>query len=154
PWDLADACHGRPRHVQRLMLNRNLFDICMGKLAPHATLPTTITRYITVPALTLTDVGSYALSLADIPHPTPALRWLGLIQGDQARPLPSETRLLAIISQQTLTLDDAPATPTAELTISGTRRVGLAPLTPPCPHEDTSQPLFFVPPHLIGDLIG
>jgi hypothetical protein len=154
PWDLADACHGRPRHIQRLMLDRNLFDICMGKLVPHATLPATITRYITAPALSLTDIGSYALTLADIARPTPALRWLGLIQNDQARPLPSEHHLLAIISQQTLTLDDAQIAPATELTLSGTRRIGLAPQTPPNPHDDTAEPLFFVPPGLIGNLIG
>jgi hypothetical protein len=155
PWRLDDACHGRPRHVQRLMLDRNLFDICMGKLTPHAALPATVTRYVTAPALSLFDIGCYALTLADSVRPTSALRWLGLIHNDQARPLPSEERLLALISQQTLTLDDERIAPhTMELTLSGTRRIGLASVSPPNPHDGTAQPLFFVPPRLIGNVIG
>nr|MDQ2995537.1 hypothetical protein [Chloroflexota bacterium] len=162
PWRLDEACYGRPRHIQRLMLDRNLFDICMGKLVPHASLPATVTRYLTAPALTLTDIGCYALTLADIPRPTPALHWLGLIHHEQACPLPSEQRLLAIISQQTLMIDDAQLTARdTELTLSGTRRIGLAPVTSPNPHDGTAesrrregQPLIFVPPGLIGPLIG
>jgi hypothetical protein len=155
PWQMDQPCLGRPRHVARLPLDRGLLDVCMGKLTPHATRTAMITRYVTVPALSLADVGCYALTLAEIPHETPNLRWLGLVRNGRALPLPAEHVLLAIISQRPLTLDDDPAGGRdTELTTRGTRRLGLTPLPPSEGTADRAQPLFFVPPGLIGPLIG
>jgi hypothetical protein len=155
PWRLDQPCHGRPRHIQRLPLDRGLFDICMGKFTPHATICATVTRYVTSPALSLADIGSYALTLANIPHETPNLRWLGVVRSGQALPLPSEERLLAIISQRPLTLDnDSADHRDTELTMSGTRRLGVVPLPLQSDANNHSQLLFFVPPGLIGPLIG
>lgn len=150
PWRTDAPCLGRPRHIIRLMLDRSLLDVCMGKITPHATRPATITRYITAPVLGLADVGAYALALGEIPHETPNLRRLGLVRAGAAQPLPSVPRLLATISQLQLALDEhAPVD--ATLTISGTRRLGVQPAPIA---TDRTQPLFFVPPSLIGPLIG
>jgi hypothetical protein len=120
---MGQPCLGRPRHIARLALDRALLDVCMGKIVPHATRPATITRYVTAPALSLADVGCYALTLAELPHETPGLRRLGLVRSGRALPLPSEQRLLAIISQRSLAFDDAGGE--VELTLGGTRRLGL-----------------------------
>lgn len=147
PWQLDQPCHGRPRHISRLPVDRSLFDICMGKLAPHATLRATIIRYVTIPVLSLADIGCYALTLADIPHETPALKWLNVVRNGQALRLPSEEQLLARIY-------DSTGQRTSELTISGMRRLGIASIAPESDANDCSDPLFFVPPGLIGPLIG
>jgi hypothetical protein len=151
-WNMEQPCLGRPRHVARLRLDRRLFDICMGKLVPHATRAAVITRYVTAPVLSLTDVGCYALTLSDLPRTTPALIRLGAVQDGTARPLPSDERLLALISQRALDLGEQ-ADRGAALTISGTRKLGVTPLLAADPAAATMQPLFFVPPQMIGSLI-
>src|SRR5262249_48358302 len=70
PWNMAQPCLGRPRHVARLRLDRRLFDICMGKIAPHTTRAAVINRYVTAPVLSLSDVGCYTLTLAGVPRTT------------------------------------------------------------------------------------
>jgi hypothetical protein len=150
-WNMAQPCLGRPRHVARLRLDRRLFDICMGKLTPHTTRAAVVTRYVTAPVLSLADVGCYALMLAGVPRETPALLRLGVVQGGDARPLPSDESLLALISQRTLDLDTPTAMDTT-LTVSGARRLGVTPLLTSDP-ATTAQPLFFVPPKMIESLI-
>lgn len=150
PWRMDAPCLGRSRHIVRLLLDRSLLDVCMGKLAPHATQPATVTRYLTSPAIGLADIGVYALALGAIPGETIALRRLGLLRNGQALPVPPEMRLLALLSQRALDLGEAPVLDAA-LTSSGTRRLGIH----PAPADtDTTQPLFFVPPGLIGRPIG
>lgn len=151
PWQIGASCLGRPRHINRLCVGRDLLDVCMGKLTPHAVQTAVITRYVTMPTLSLADVGSYALTLAGLPHETPALRVLNIVKDGEARPLPSEQHLLAIMSQRPLLPDMAQ--PDTALTASGTRRLGLVPLPPP-KERGSSQPLFFVPAGRIGTLIG
>jgi hypothetical protein len=151
-WNMAQPCLGRPRHVARLRIDRRLLDICMGKLTPHATRAAVITRYVTAPVLSLVDVGCYALTLAGVPRATPALLQLGAVQDDITRPLPSDERLLALISQRALDLDEQADIGT-ELTISGTRKLGVTPFLAPDSAATTAQPLFFVPPGMIGSLI-
>lgn len=150
PWRMDAPCLGRPRHIVRLLLDRVLLDVCMGKLAPHATQPATVTRYVTSPALGLADIGTYALALGSIPGETVALRRLGLLRNGQTLPVPSEPRLLALLSQRALDLDDSPVLD-ATLTTSGTRRLGIHPAPTA---SDSAQPLFFIPPGLIGKPIG
>jgi DnaA N-terminal domain len=152
PWNMGQPCLGRPRHVARLRLDRRLFDICMGKLTPHTTRAAVITRYVTTPVLSLADVGCYALTLSGLPRATPALLRLGAVRDGIARPLPSDERLLALISQRALDLGEQTDIGT-ELTISGTRKLGVTPLLAPDPAAATAQPLFFVPPGMIGSLI-
>ena len=151
-WNMAQPCLGRPRHIARLRLDRRLFDICMGKLVPHATRAAMITRYITTPVVSLSDIGCYALTLAGLPRPTPALIRLGAVYKDTARPLPSDERLLALISQRALDLGEA-ADANAGLTLSGTRKLGVQPFLVPDQAATRPQPLFFVPPRMIGSLI-
>ena len=153
PWHIGQPCMGRPRHVDRLPLDRSLLDICMGKITPHPTETAPITRYITTPALSLADIGCYALTLAGLPHETPALRWLGLVRDGQARPLPSDARLLAIISQRPLTLDESEELRDTELTASGTRKLGMVSMPAQNDESGRAQPLFFVPPGMIGSMI-
>jgi hypothetical protein len=152
-WNMEQSCLGRPRHVARLRLDRRLFDICMGKLVPHTTRAASITRYVTTPALALADVGCYALALAGLPRATPALIRLGAVREGAACPLPSDECILALISQRALDLGDQADTK-VELTISGTRKLGIQPLLAPDPAEATTQPLFFLPPGMIGCLIA
>ncbi len=152
PWNMHLPCLGRPRHVARLRLDRRLFDICMGKLTPHTTRAAVITRYVTAPALSLTDIGCYALMLSGVPRATPALIRLGTVQDETARPLPSDEHLLALISQRALDLGEQADTGIG-LTISGTRKLGVTPLLAPDPAAATAQPLFFVSPRMIGSLI-
>jgi hypothetical protein len=149
-WNMQQPCLGRPRHIARLRLDRRLFDICMGKLVPHATRAAVITRYITTPVVALNDIGCYALTLAGLPRSTPALIRLGAVYEDTARPLPDDQRLLALISQRALDLDEA-MDANAGLTLSGTRKLGVQPFLGA--NAATSQPLFFVPPGMIGSLI-
>ncbi|MEP7188652.1 MAG: DnaA N-terminal domain-containing protein [Roseiflexaceae bacterium] len=151
-WNMQQPCLGRPRHVARLRLDRRLFDICMGKLVPHATRAATITRYVTTPVVSLTDVGCYTLTLAGLPRATPALLRISAVRAGEACALPSDERLLALISQHALDFGDA-AAPQAELTISGTRKLGMTPLLAPNSDAASVQPLFFVPPGMIGCLI-
>jgi hypothetical protein len=151
-WNMEQPCLGRPRHVARLRLDRRLFDICMGKLTPHATRAAPITRYVTMPVLSLTDVGCYALTLAGLPRATQALLRLGAVQNEAAYPLPSDERLLALISQRALDLGER-ANLDIGLTISGTRKLGVAPFLAPDGGTTRTQPLFFVPPDMIGTLI-
>src|SRR6266511_1975086 len=154
PWHIGQPCMGRPRHVDRLPLDRALLDVCMGKLTPHSVETAPITRYLTTPALSLADIGCYALTLAGLPHETPALRWLGLVRDRQARPLPSDARLLAIISQRPLTLDESDELRDTELTTSGTRKLGMVSMPAQNDESSRAQPLFFVPPGMIGSMIG
>lgn len=146
-WQVGTPCLGRPRHVARLCVDRGLLDVCMGKLSPHASLPAPITRYLTAPALGLADVGCYALTLAGQPRETPALRWLGAVRAGEARPLPPDSQLLALISQRALVPGEGP-----ELTASGARKLGLA---APVPSDaGAAQPLFFVPAGTLGAQLG
>jgi len=153
PWHIGQPCMGRPRHVGRLPLDRALLDVCMGKITPHPVETAPITRYITTPALSLADVGCYALTLAGLPHETSALRWLGLVRDGQARPLPGDARLLAIISQRPLIFDEADAPRDTELTTSGTRKLGMASMPAQDNEGGRAQPRFFVPPGMIGSMI-
>ena len=152
-WQMAQPRLGRPPHVNRLALDRALLDVCMGKLTPHPVQTAPITRYVTTPALSLTEVGCYALSLAGLPRETPALRWLGLTHDGQACSLPTEDRLLALISQRPLALDETGGPPDTALTVSGTRKLGMAPVAVHSTDQDRTQPLFFVPPEMIGSMI-
>ena len=146
-WQVGSPCLGRPRHVARLCVDRGLLDVCMGKLSPHPSLPAPITRYLTAPALGLADVGCYALTLAGQPRETPALHRLGAVRAGEARPLPPDAQLLAIISQRALVPGDAP-----ELTASGARKLGLAASAPT--DAGAAQPLFFVPAGTLGVQLG
>jgi hypothetical protein len=138
--------------VARLRLDRRLFDICMGKLVPHTTRAAAITRYVTTPVLALSDIGCYALALAGLPRTRPALIRIGALREGAPRALPSDEHLLALISQRALDLGDV-AAPQVELTISGTRKLGVTPLLAPSSDATDAQPLFFVPPGMIGCLI-
>lgn len=148
PWRMDTPCLGRPRHIVRLLLDRSLLDVCMGRIIPHATQAATITRYVTAPALGLADIGSYALALAGMPRETAGLLRLGLVRAGQAQAVPLQARLLALISQRAL-LEQAGQD--LALTTSGTRKLGVG----AAPEKaERGQPLFFVPPGLIGNLIG
>src|SRR5262249_49052629 len=153
PWHIGQSCMGRPRHVERLPIGRALLDVCMGKLTPHPVETAPITRYITTPALSLADVGCYALTLAGLPHETSALRWLGLVRGGQARPLPSDARLLAVLSQRPLTLGESCAPRDTALTTSGTRKLGMVSMPDQGDERGRAQPLFSVPQGMIGSMI-
>lgn len=148
PWRTDVERLGRPRHVSTLRLDRRLLDICLGRLMPHPVHNATADRYLSNPVLGLRDVGTYALAHAGIPGETPALIRLGLIRDAQTLPVPPDAQLLALASQPT------EAGEAVILTNKGLRIMGC-----PAPATDaeqvrSGQPLFFVPPTLIGSLIG
>ncbi|HEU4328895.1 MAG TPA: hypothetical protein VFS21_37505 [Roseiflexaceae bacterium] len=146
-WERDLERHGRPRHIQRWRVDVALLDVAMGSLQPQPRQRATIRRYLTTPALGLADVGAYARALAGLPASSPALERLGLLLAGRAQPVPGAAELLARISQETLW--DAGAAP--ELTDAGLRLLGLDPLARSVP---AAQPLFFVPPSLIGPWIS
>lgn len=150
PWIMGVERLGRPHHLRRLALDVTLLDTCMGKLTPHPTLAATIARYLTTPALSLRDVGAYALTLAGIPHPTPRLAWLGLVHDQVVCPVPATATLLALCSQRALAPDPT-SHADAGLTIAGARRLGVH--LQPAASGTTPQPLFFLPNGLIGSQI-
>lgn len=145
PWRLDIERLGQPRHISALKLDRRLLTLYIGRLDTHSLHPAIITRYPTRPVLSLVDVGAYALTQAGIPTITPMLVRLGLVRDGQTCQLPSDTKILAQISQ--LTLEEPND---IELTNRGLRRMGV---TPP-EDTDTSQLLFFVPPNRIGDVFA
>ncbi|MBC8162453.1 MAG: hypothetical protein H7Z42_14680, partial [Roseiflexaceae bacterium] len=64
-WNAADSHAGRPPHVKTHTLDVRLFDLFMGRLIPFdGQRGARVTRYLSTPALTLDDVGSYALLMA------------------------------------------------------------------------------------------
>ncbi len=144
-WQLDAPCCGRPRHVRAVVCDVRLLDVMLGKCTPHATRSAIITRYLAQPALTLADVGGYALALAGLPGSTPALAAWQFVVGGQPHPIPDTEALLARASQQALTM------PEAGLSVQGLRRLGhsAAPAGSP-----TAQPLFFLPPDLIATIPG
>ncbi|MBC8162407.1 MAG: hypothetical protein H7Z42_14450 [Roseiflexaceae bacterium] len=141
PWQLDAPCFGRPRHVRAVVCDVRLLDVMLGKCTPHATRSAIITRYLVQPALTLADVGGYALALAGLPGSTPALAAWQLVVGGHPHPLPATEVLLAGASQQALT------TPEAGLSAQGLRRLGH---NAAAAGSSTAQPLFFLPPDMIG----
>jgi len=148
PWDLTVAGLDRPRTVRAVRVPRVALDVCLGRLTPHHRHTALVDRYVTRPALSLRDVGTYGLLWAGIPSATPALIQIGLASPAGPLPPPSWGTLLARISQRPL-FDADPAAPT--LSARGLQRAGLV-SSPAAPApEETS--LFFVPPDMIGDMI-
>lgn len=148
PWDLHAPSLDCPRHLSTLRLDQRLFDTCIGRLDPHPVHAALIEGYLSSPLLTLRDIGSYALCVAGILTPTPALLHLGLLRNDQVRPLPADGVLLALASQRALWEDNG-----ITITPKGLARLGI-PVEPPAAEVDSSVPLFFVPPGMIGSMIG
>lgn len=94
PWSLQAPALGRPRHVETVRVNRDLLDVGMGRMSPHPRHAAEIMRYLRVPALSLADLGAYALTLAGLCHDTPTLNALGLVEHRQVRAVPSASTLL------------------------------------------------------------
>src|SRR5205085_458827 len=149
PWRSDATALGRPQHIDALALDLRLLDLYMGKLTLHPTRPALITRYVTQPLLGLRDVGAYALTLNTIPTTTPRLEQWGLVQAGECVRLPSDRAVLARVSQ--LALEDEHAT---TLTRQGWRKLGLVPPAPRDPAPERGEILAFVPPDMIGQVIG
>src|SRR5512145_322690 len=148
-WQMDAPALARPRHIQIVRLDARLLDTCMGKLTVHPTQPARIERYLTTPILALADVGAYGLMLAGWSHVTLALNQLGLIHDGQIRPLPPDTDLLALVSQQ-------PLFDTSKEIALTDRGLGVLACTPASIAEDIivrEQPLFFVSKKQIGSMI-
>jgi hypothetical protein len=90
----------RPRHLETLRLNRDLLDVGLGRLDPHPRHAAEISHYLVAPALSLADLGSYALVLAGLGRATPALTALGLIESDVVGSLPPTPALLRQLAQR------------------------------------------------------
>jgi hypothetical protein len=94
-------------------------------------------------------VGAYVLCLVGHSAATEPLIRLGLVRDSRAQEVSSDHRILALASQRTLEAND-----TTMLTDRGLRRIGYVPSPAGGEPEAQSQPLFFVPRHMIGSLIG
>lgn len=149
PWAIGEPGLARPRAVRARRVPCSLLDVCLGRLTPHPRHPALVERYITRPALALQDVGVYALALAGLVSPAPLLARLGLVNEAGALPPPPPAELLARISQLPLL---APAADAPALSARGLSRVGLS--ASPAPTKTGGQTLFFVPPKVIGEVIG
>jgi hypothetical protein len=100
PWSLDTPGLGRPRHLETLRVNRDLLDVGLGRLDPHARHAAEIARYLVAPALSLADLGAYALVLAGLGRATPALTVLGLMEGDTVSTVPPASALLRQFAQR------------------------------------------------------
>ncbi len=87
-------------------LDRTILDHYLGRIEPRPHGQPLITRYLTTPALTLTDVGIYMLLVAGIPHrhSTATLQRRGLCHQNVPLAVPSITEILA---QGTMSLHGA-----------------------------------------------
>jgi hypothetical protein len=94
PWSLQAPALGRPRHLETVRVNRDLLDVGLGRLEPHPRHASKISRYLATPALSLADLGAYALVAAGLGRATPALRALGLVEGDAVCAVPPAHTLL------------------------------------------------------------
>jgi hypothetical protein len=150
PWRIGADYLGCPRHTFTLRLDCGILDVYMGKLTLQAQSTALIDRYVTAPLLSLRDVGAYLLILAGQEHlATPALLRWDLVRDGLALPVPHIAQVLALASQRQLEDDGA-----IEITDAGWRKLGLsAGQRSPQDHAPTAQPLFFMPPELIGSLI-
>jgi hypothetical protein len=92
PWSLQAPGLGRPRHLETVRFNRDLLDIGLGRLAPHPRHAAEVTRYLVAPALSLADLGSYALVLVGLGRAVPALTALGLVERGAVPPAPGLLR--------------------------------------------------------------
>ena len=141
-WEAGIPSLGRPGHVRSLALDTRLLDYYMGRLVPHrGQQPGNVSRYLSAPALALTDIGSYVQIQAGLViAPSAALVRCGLVRDGVALPLPaSEATLLAALTQRTLFDSTAPLVLPA-----GLRRAGLSSAAGDEP--TTSATLFFVEP--------
>lgn len=98
PLDLDAAGLGRPRHLPDLRLPQRLLDTCLGRFEPHHGLAAVVTRYTSLPLLSLADVGAYALAQAGLPAELSALARLGLARDGSAGLLPADAELLALVA--------------------------------------------------------
>ncbi|KPL80611.1 hypothetical protein [Herpetosiphon geysericola] len=140
-WDQNQPAFNRGR-VATHRLDRNLLDGYLGRFEPQLHGQPRITRYLTDPVLTLTDVGVYLLLLVGVPHdhPTTTLTKLGLCQDTIALAVPT---LREIVQQGTLSLH-------------GAQRFNLVPrggIARPM-DADPRPPLFFVDPNLATIMVS
>jgi len=133
-WETAQSFNrGR---VATHRLDRTLLDTYLGRIEPRHYGQPLITRYLTTPALTLTDVGVYMLLVAGVPHrhSTATLQRRGLCHQNVPLAVPTVAEILA---QGTMSRH-------------GAQRLQMLPrgemLRPSDP--DPRPPLFFVEPDL------
>jgi hypothetical protein len=100
PWSLQEPALGRPRHLETVRVNRDLLDVGLGRLDPHPRHTAEIARYLVAPALSLADLGSYALVLAGLGRATPALTALGLVEDGQIIAVPPAPALLRQLDER------------------------------------------------------
>jgi hypothetical protein len=150
PWQIGPRL-GCPTHIFTTRLDKAILDTYMGKLTPHSRLPAAIERYLSAPLLSLRDVGAYVLTAAGQPlaATTALYRW-DLVRDGQAQPIPATEQVLALASQRQQEEDAAP-----QLLPAGWTRLGVPSMRPDHAGQPSShtQPLFFAPKALIGDLI-
>jgi hypothetical protein len=94
PWSLQAPGLGRPRHVEIVRVNRDLLDVGLGRLDPHPRHAAEIARYLVAPALSLVDLGAYALVVTGLGRVTPTLTTLGLVEGNLVCAVPPASALL------------------------------------------------------------
>lgn len=130
----------RPHHVKTIRVDLRLLDVCVGILRPHRSHHAVVTRYMSMPLLSLADVGAYAVALAGIPVVNQTLTQIGLLRDGNVYTLPDVQTILAWASWGARGVT---------LTPTGYHRLGI-PLQDPLP---SGEPLFFVPSGVDAELI-
>ena len=134
-WDHTQSAFNRGR-VSTHRLDRTILDGYLGRIEPRQHGQPLITRYLTTPGLTLTDVGVYMLLVAGIPHrhATTTLQHRGLCQHNVPLAVPTVAEIMAH----------------GTVSLHGAQRLQLVPrgemMRPADP--DPRPPLFFVEPNL------
>lgn len=95
PWRLDQPQLGRPNHIHCFKVDARLLDIYIGRLRPDPMFPALVRRYISIPLLTLADVGHYALIKAGLPAHNDRLTQLNLVGGGRAQLPPSPRQIVA-----------------------------------------------------------
>jgi hypothetical protein len=128
PWRLDVTDTGRPAYLRGRRVPVGLFDTYLGRLDPRpGHRRALISRYLTRPLLTLTDIGVYTIGLRAEVAPADRLQQLHLqSNAGMSPPAPSEDLLARAVSGAlTITLDGL--TVAVGLTMQGYMRLGIVP---------------------------
>jgi hypothetical protein len=128
PWQLDAADVGRPAHLRGRRVSVGLFDTYLGRLDPRpGHRRALVSRYLTRPLLTLTDIGVYTIGLRAEVAPTERLQKLQLQSDAGMSPPPPSEDLLARAASGALTITLDGMTVAVGLTMQGYVRLGIVP---------------------------
>jgi hypothetical protein len=128
PWQLDAADVGRPAHLRGRRVSVGLFDTYLGRLDPRpGHRRAVVSRYLTRPLLTLTDIGVYTIGLRAEVASTERLQQLQLQSDAGMSPPPPSEDLLARAASGALTITLDGMMVAVGLTMQGYVRLGIVP---------------------------